>query len=154
MNASSSTTATPCPLPKLLRCFCNCSALTYDEVYTISRMNVAAILSHTQALRLFKSFLGLATHTVRPTVFRHVELAELCARVMRTDTAESDDIDELFEQCPSLDWERRLEDATTDASPAALADYCEELHSWLVRGIEGDPKWSEFQLELRRKLGT
>lgn len=153
-SASNSSPAATCALPQLLRCFCNCSALTYDEVYTISRLSVAQLLSHTQALRLFKAFLSLATNTVRPIVFGHLEHAELCVRVMRTESAtSSDDIDELFERCPSLDWERRLEAATAAGSSAELAEYCEQLHSWLLRCIAADQKWSDFQLELRRKLG-
>lgn len=167
-SASASTAGgAACTLPKLLRCFCNCTELTYAQVHQIARLTVPQLFAdNALALNMLKQVLRLGTTDAdRPLAYRHVEHAELCVRVLRrlrtatpaTEFSDDDDtIDELFDRCPSLAWERRLREADEDAEPerkaALLGDYCEELSESLFVSIRTDAKWADFQRELRRKL--
>lgn len=155
---TSATSSSSCPLPRLLRCFCNCSELSYDDVRVISQLNVPQLLAHPQGLRLFKAFLRVGTTTVRPVCLRHVEHAELCSTVITaiangSSSIEATHIDDLFENCASLDWEQRLEAAVASEMLDELAEYCAEARLWTVACIADDAKWTEFKQELRRKLG-
>lgn len=125
---------------------------------TIAQLNVDQTLGHPQALRLLKAYLRLGTTTVRNICLRHVEHAELCATVIAEvangcSAVPDKYIDELFDSCASLDWERRLEAALESELPDAVAEYCAEVRVGAVACIADDAKWTGFKEELRRKLG-
>lgn len=146
-----------CPTPRILRCFCNCTELTWDEVKLYSNMNIADLVDHPKAKKLFITFLKLGHRSDRSGALTALECYDLCHRLIDDRFSRSEDAyDELRELCPNYKWEQRLDDAiereNSGEDSEALDKYLRSLQFKVKRNIESHRDYGRFQDELIQKL--
>lgn len=135
---------------RVLRCFCGCSELTFEEIERLSMMKVDGIINSNVGKRLLKSFLAVGHRNDKSNVSILLDCFDSCERVLSNISSYDDLLDDLAEVCPSYKWEQRITEATTNpARQTALL----ELKKECLASIECDVDFHRFRRELLRKIG-
>lgn len=148
---------------RVLRCFCGCSQLNFEQIEQFCMMSLSGVITHPLAKSLFRTFLRIDHRTDKSNALLSLECFELCDKIITSNTISSmtinvDDIDALMELCPSFDWEEKINDAI-ESDKQQVCDKCnltkilQELKQECVRNIECHNDFDRFRRELLRKIG-
>lgn len=140
---------------RVLRCFCGCSPLTYQQVETVAMMNVNGVVNNPLGNNLLKTFLKIGHRTDKSNALLLLECYELCDKVQPNISSYQEHLDDLFELCPSFIWEQRINDAIEDEDLVniRLETVLNDLKRECLCSIESDNDFHRFRLELLRKIG-
>lgn len=137
---------------RVMRCFCGCTALTYEEIEHFAMMNVSTLIVNTTGKTLFQNFLRIGHRHDKSEAMVHLECFEMCDKFIRNINLikDQDSIDDLFSLCPSFVWEQKITDAiSTNSTRQVLNDLKREC----VHSIESQNDYDRFRRELLRKIG-
>lgn len=143
---------------RVLRCFCGCTPLNYEQVERFAMMNVSALLVDPIGKPLFRNFLKIGHTTDKSSALLSLECFEMCDRILNSQQFSSIDVAELVELLPSFAWERRINDAIDSdiafhrGQSKDLHDVLIELQTECVRAIECHNDFDRFRKELLRKI--
>lgn len=155
-SAGSTRTQSPQKDFRILRCFCGCSQLTYEQIESYALMNVNGIIHNAEANKLLKTFLQIGHRSDKSNALLLLECYELCERIANDLDTYRDHLDDLFELCPSFLWEQKINDAC-DANDDEVHQRLNEILTALMKecvgNIECDHDFKRFQDELLRKIG-
>lgn len=156
-TTASGTMSPPQKDVRLLRCFCGCSQLTYDQIETFVMMNVSGIVTNPVSNNLLKTFLKIGHRTDKSNALLLVECFELAHKISTNLNSYREYVDDLIELCPSFLWEQRLNEACEAESPQAIQTKLQEVLTALKKdclcNIEADNDYTRFKRELLRKIG-
>lgn len=146
---------------RVLRCFCGCSQLDFEQIEQFCTMSASAIVIHPVANRLFRNFLHIGHRTDKSNALLSLECHELCDKIINNTTSNNgdDDIDTLIELCPSFEWEEKVNDAiasdkrTRNTHKRNLTQLLLELKRECVHNIACHNDFDRFRKELLRKIG-
>lgn len=142
---------------RVLRCFCGCSQLTYEQIENFLMMNVNGIVTNQISNKLFKTFLSIGHRSDKAPALLLVECFELADKMLHDLGSYKEYFDNLIELCPSYLWEQRLNDACDASSPQKVQSLLDEVLTALKReclcNIEADHDFTRFKEELLRKIG-
>lgn len=149
-RAGSKTSRPPNPEFRVLRCFCGCSTLKFEEIEALTMMNVGGLVNNTVGKKLLHTFLAIGHRQDKSNITILLECYDLCERVSCDINTYEQHVDDLAEMCPSYEWEQRIvqsRDAETQLNTLA------ELKRECLSMIECDVDFHRFRRELRRKIG-
>lgn len=159
-NSSNGARTEPRPPQKdfrILRCFCGCSPLTYEQIESYAMMNVKGIIHNEDGNKLLKTFLKIGHRSDKSNALILLECYEFCDRILGDLDAHQEHLDDLLEVCPSFLWEQKINDACDAETPDQVRHQLEEVLTALkkecVGNIESDHDFTRFRLELLRKIG-
>lgn len=142
---------------RILRCFCGCSPLTYEQIESYAMMNVKGIVNNDDSNKLLKTFLKIGHRSDKSNALILVECYEFCERILRDLDSHQELMDDLLEVCPSFLWEQKIGDAceakTPDEVNRQLQDVLTALKKECLGNIESDHDFTRFRRELLRKIG-
>lgn len=142
---------------RILRCFCGCSQLTYEQIESYAMMNVKGIIHNAEANKLLRTFLQIGHRSDKSNALLLLECYELCERISNDLDSYRDHLDDLLELCPSFLWEQKINDAcdadTPDDVQRQLDDILVALKKECAGNIECDHDFTRFRRELLRKIG-
>lgn len=139
---------------RILRCFCGCSQLTYEQIETLTMMNVHGLIDNQLGNKLLKTFLKIGHRSDKSNALLLLECCEICDRTLSDLSSYEDYIDDIFEVCPSFIWEHRINAACEDDNiECELKEVLEALKKECISNIECDNDFSRFRRELLRKIG-
>lgn len=142
---------------RVLRCFCGCSQLTYEQIENFLMMNVNGIITNQVSNNLFKTFLKIGHRSHKANALLLIECFELADKMLHDLGSYKEYLDDLIELCPSYLWEQRLNDACDASSPEKVQSHLDEVLSALkvecLCNIEADHDLTRFKQELLRKIG-
>lgn len=148
------------PSPKdfrILRCFCGCSQLTFEQIESYAMMNVKGILQNDDSKQLFETFLKIGHRTDKSNAKILLECYELSNRILSDLDSHQKYLSDLIEVCPSFLWEQKINDAceadTTDEINRQLEEVLNALKKECLCNIESDHDFIRFRRELLRKIG-
>lgn len=159
LHVQNARSSDPTPLDRrILRCFCGCSQLDFEQVEEFSMMSASALVTHLVAKPLFRNFLRIGHRTDKSNALLSLECYELCDKIINNASADNaEDVDALIELCPSYDWEERVNDAIESDKKINdkrnLRQLLHELKRECVRSIECHNDFDRFRKELLRKIG-
>lgn len=141
---------------RVLRCFCGCSQLTYEQIENFLMMNVNGIIANQISNNLFKTFLKIGHRSDKANALLLIECFELADKMLNDLGSYKEYFDDLIELCPSLLWEQRLEKACDASSleevQVHLDDVLKALKKECLCNIEADHDFTRFKQELLRKI--
>lgn len=141
---------------RILRCFCGCSELTFEQIEMYAMMNVNGIMHNEDSKKLLKTFLKIGHRSDKSNALILVECVEYCERIQSNLDAHQDHLDDLMEVCPTFLWEQKINDAC-EAKPDEVNQQLNEVLNALKKeclsNIECDHDFSRFRRELLRKIG-
>lgn len=159
-SSNNSVRAEPRPPQKdfrILRCFCGCSQLTYEQIETYAMMNVKGIVHNDESNKLLKTFLQIGHRSDKSNALILLECYEQCDRILGDLDSHQDYLDDLFEVCPTFLWEQKINDAceanTPDEINRQLDAVLNALKNECLCNIESDHDFTRFRRELLRKIG-
>lgn len=144
---------------RVLRCFCGCTELNFEQIEQFSMMPVSAVITHPVAMPLFRNFLRIGHRTDKSNALLSLECYEMCDKIINNVSSSNtgDDIDALIELCPSFDWEEKVNDAIESDKKIHdklnLMQLLHELKRECVHTIESHNDYDRFRQELLRKIG-
>lgn len=144
---------------RVMRCFCGCTALTYEEIEHFAMMNVSTLIVNTSGKTLFRNFLRIGHRHDKSEALVHLECFEMCDKFIRNINLiiDQDSIDDLYSSCPSFLWEQRITDAIQKSTPDHRShntrQVLNELKRECVHNIESHNDYDRFRRELLRKIG-
>lgn len=142
---------------RVLRCFCGCSELTFEQIENYAMMNVKGLMHNEDGKKLLKTFLKIGHRSDKSNALILVECYEYCERILSDLDAHQDHLDNLLEVCPTFLWEQRINDAceakTTDEVNQQLDEVLSALKKECLCNIECDHDFARFRRELLRKIG-
>lgn len=147
---------------RILRCFCGCTQLTYEQIESYAMMNVRGIIHNAEANQLLKTFLQIGHRSDKSNALLLLECYELCEKIVNNLDSYRDHLDDLLELCPSFLWEQKINDACDTIDTAAdddekqrqqLAEILVALKKECAGNIECDLDFTRFRRELLRKIG-
>lgn len=140
---------------RVLRCFCGCSALTFEQIEHFSMMNTSTLICHPIGKRLFANFLRIGHQHDKSEAMLHLECFDLCDNFL-TNTRmirDKEMIDDLLGLCPSYLWEERITNAINEKNSIDIYQVLKELKHECVQNIECHNDYDRFRRELLRKIG-
>lgn len=142
---------------RVLRCFCGCSRLSYEQIESYAMMNVKGIVTNDDSKKLLKTFLQLGHRSDKSNALLLLECYELCGQILNDLDAYRDHLDDLLDVCPSFSWETKINDACDANSHDNIKHQLEivltALKKECIGNIECDPDFTRFRRELLRKIG-
>lgn len=160
MDAANSTAANSRPPQKdfrILRCFCGCSQLTFEQIEAYAMMNVKGLIHNDDGNKLLKTFLKIGHRSDKSNALLLLECYECCEQILGDIESYRDHVDDLLELCPSFLWEQKINDATELATADEIHRHLEDvliaLKKECLGNIECDPDFTRFRHELLRKIG-
>lgn len=142
---------------RILRCFCGCSPLTYEQIESYAMMNIKGIVTNDESNKLLKTFLRIGHRSDKSNALILVECYEYCDRILHDLDAHQDHMDDLLEVCPSFLWEQKINDACEAATKQEvhrqLQDVLNALKKECLSNIESEHDFTRFRRELLRKIG-
>lgn len=148
----------PSPVDRrVLRCFCGCSQLDFEQIEEFSMMSASAMVTHPVAKPLFRNFLLIGHRTDKSNALLSLECYELCDKIINNAFAnKAEEIDALMDLCPSYDWEERVNDAVDSDmrmhDNRNLLQLLHELKRECVQSIACHNDYDRFRKELLRKI--
>lgn len=143
---------------RLLRCFCGCSQLTFEQIETFLMMNVNGIVTNPVSNNLLKTFLKIGHRTDKSNALLLMECYEKADKLFHDISNYRDQLDDLIDMCPSFLWEQRLNDACEDDDnldllKIKLGEVLTALKKECLCNIESDNDFVRFKQELLKKIG-
>lgn len=142
---------------RILRCFCGCSQLTFEQIESYAMMNVKGIVQNDDGKKLLKTFLKIGHRSDKSNALLLLECYEWCDRILDDLDRHRDYLDDLLECCPTFIWEQKINDACEAATPQEVNRQLEEVLVALKKeclcNIECEHDFTRFQRELLRKIG-
>lgn len=142
---------------RVLRCFCNCSELTLEQIENVAMMSVSELVNNPLGNRLFNAFLGIGHRHDQSEAMRTLECYELCNTISEDITQYREYIDELFTVCPSYEWECRvmdiIEEKKWEEVFVQLPSILDELRLECAQKIQSHVDFDRFRRALLRKIG-
>lgn len=142
---------------RVMRCFCGCTALTYEEIEHFAIMNVSTLIVHSTGKNLFRNFLRIGYRQDKSEAMVHLECFEMCDKFLRNINLirEQAAIDDLLSLCPSYSWEQKITDAieTHSMNHHVIREVLNDLKDECVHSIECHNDYDRFRRELLRKIG-
>lgn len=140
---------------RVMRCFCGCSALTYEQIENFVMMNVSALIVHPKGSTLFQNFLRVGHRTDKSEALTHIECHELCRKYLQNLHLVHDEstVDQLLSLCPSFTWEQRVTNAFQTGHEHKIIEMLTNLQQECVNSIECHNDYDRFRRELLRKIG-
>lgn len=142
---------------RLLRCFCGCSQLTYEQIETYAMMNVKGIINNEGSKKLLKTFLKIGHRSDKSNALLLLECYECCDRILADLDSHQQHLDDLLEVCPTFLWEQKINDACEADTPELVNHHLEQVLGALKKecmcNIESDHDFTRFRRELLRKIG-
>lgn len=140
---------------RVMRCFCGCSTLTYEQIENFVMMNVSALIVHPKGSTLFRNFLRVGHRADKSEALTYIECHELCGRYQQNLHLVHDPsiVDQLLSLCPSFTWEQRITDAFQSGHESKISDTLSNLQQECVNSIECHNDYDRFRRELLRKIG-
>lgn len=138
---------------RVLRCFCGCTALTYEEIEHFSMMNVSTLIVHPIGRSLFQNFLRIGHRHDKSEAVLHLECFEMCNKFLKNNNMLRDQamIDDLLSLCPSYLWEEKIREKISNQE--SMCQVLNELKIECVQSIECHNDFDRFRRELLRKIG-
>lgn len=141
---------------RVLRCFCGCTQLQYDQVSSYLMMDAKGIVSNEESKKLLKTFLKIGHLSDKSNAMILLECTEFCDKILADLDSHQDYMDDLLSIC-TYHWEQKIEKACDAASEnevnRQLKEVLESLKEDCLRNIEADHDFERFRNELRRKIG-
>lgn len=139
---------------RILRCFCGCTTLTYDQIEHFAMMNVQTLMAHPTGKKLFENFLSIGHLEDQSESMTHLNCFDMCEKILhnRHLIQDQDFLDEFLSSCPSFVWEERINDAINQ-SDHDLRQVIRDLKRECVHSIECHNDYDRFRRELLRKIG-
>ncbi|XP_031619241.1 uncharacterized protein LOC116338250 [Contarinia nasturtii] len=144
---------------RVMRCFCGCTALTYEQIEHFAMMNVSTLIQHSTGKTLFQNFLRIGHRHDKSEAMIHLECYEMCDKFLRNSQLYEDQdlIDHLLSLCPTYTWEQRitdtLENNSGDHRYHRIRHVLNDLKRECVHSIECHNDYDRFRRELLRKIG-
>lgn len=142
---------------RVLRCFCGCSQLTYDQIESYAMMSVSGIVHNDDSKTLLKTFLQIGHLSDKSNALIQLECVEICERILGNLNSHQEHLDDLLEVCPSFLWEQKINDACEAGSIDEVNHQLQEVLTALKKEclghIECDQDFTRFRRELLRKIG-
>lgn len=142
---------------RILRCFCGCSQLTYEQIESYAMMNVKGVVHNEESKKLLKTFLQIGHRSDKSNALILLECYEFCERILTDLDSHQEHLDDLFEVCPTFLWEQKINDAceadTPDEVNRQLEEVLKALKKECLGNIESDHDFTRFRRELLRKIG-
>lgn len=141
---------------RVMRCFCGCTALTYEEIECFAKMSVSCLVVHKTGKRLFENFLRIGYHNDKSEVLMHLKCFEKCNQFLRNLQImihDQDSIQEFTSLCPSFVWEQRFTSSIQTNNLQILQQTLNDLKLECVQNIECNNDYDRFKRELLRKIG-
>lgn len=135
---------------ELLRCFCGCTQLTFEEIEALTMMNVNGLINSASGKRLLKAFLAIGHRCDKSSISIILDCYDLCERILCDINLYEDIVDDLTEVCPSYKWEQQVLQAKSNSERQHLLL---DLKQECLSSIECDPDFHRFRRELLRKIG-
>lgn len=145
---------------RVMRCFCGCSTLTFEQIEHFAMMNIASLIVHPEGKPLFKNFLRVGHRNDKSEAMEFLECFEICEKLLKHLNLIHDDdqLDELFAVCPSFTWEERITEAVKKDKKHHLNSHVETIHVLnelkrnCIHNIECHRDFGRFHMELLRKI--
>lgn len=137
---------------RVLKCFCGCSQLTYDQIESYAMMSVSGIMHNEDSRKLLRTFLSIGHLSDKSNATIQLECVEVCERILGDLDSYQEHLDALFEVCPSFLWEQKINDAC-EVNQEVLQEVLTALKKECLNNIECDQDWTRFRRELLRKIG-
>lgn len=142
---------------RVLRCFCGCTNLTFEQIEQFSMMSASGLVTHPLCKLLFRNFLKIGHRTDKSNALLSLECYEICDKLLNEKQFNSDIVDELIEMCPSFVWETKINNAidytTKTNDKQQITHLLNELKRDCVNTIECHNDFDRFRKELLRKIG-
>lgn len=142
---------------RILRCFCGCSELTFEQIESFAMMNVNGIVHNAESNKLLKTFLKIGHRSDKSNALILLEFYEFCEVVLSDLDSHEKYLDDLIEVCPTFSWEKQINEAcdadATDESNRQLGAVLNALKKECLSNIESDHDFTRFRRELLRKIG-
>lgn len=140
---------------RVTRCFCGCTALTFEQIENFVMMSVSALLVHATGGNLFRNFLCVGHRSDKSEALIHFECHELCANFMQNLDLANDQssVDQLLSLCPSFAWEQKINGAFQSGQEQKIIEILKDLQQECVNSIECHNDYDRFRRELLRKIG-
>lgn len=140
---------------RVMRCFCGCTALTFDQIEHFAMMNVHTLIVHPVGKKLFQNFLRIGHLTDRSEAMDLLDCYELCDKIQRNRHLihNQDTIDSLLSTCPSWAWEERITNVIENNNNNHLQQILNDLKIECIHSIECHHDFDRFKRELLRKIG-
>lgn len=141
-----------------MRCFCGCTAMTYEQIEHFAMMNVSSLIVHSTGKTLFQNFLRIGHCDDKSEAMVHLECYELCEKFLRNIQMieDNDDVEHLLSVCPTFVWEQRITNAKINNSSDqrdGIRQVLNDLKRECVHSIECHNDYDRFRRELLRKIG-
>lgn len=143
---------------RVLRCFCGCTPLSYEQVEQFATMNAEAVVNHPIGKSLLRNFLKIGQRTDKSAAMLSLDCFEMCNNILNDGCRDVDRIDELIELLPSFAWEEKINRAIDCDKNAHskrnnnLNELLPDLKTECVRTIECHNDFDRFRRELLRKI--
>ncbi|XP_055302608.1 uncharacterized protein LOC129568579 [Sitodiplosis mosellana] len=142
---------------RILRCFCGCSQLTYEQIESYAMMNVKGVVHNEESKKLLKTFLQIGHRSDKSNALILLECYEKCDQILSDLDSHQDHLDDLFDVCPTFLWEQKINDACEADTPDEVNRQLEEVLNAMKKeclgNIESDHDFTRFRRELLRKIG-
>lgn len=142
---------------QILKCFCGCKNLTFDEVKRIAHMNVTNLIENENSKNLFKSFLKIGHLSDKSKAMVELECYELCKLLCNNPSHRTEEnIDNICDVCPNYKWECDLREKFDNWSENEedFEKFLKTLMNQNKREIEAHSDYKRFHAELLKKLGN
>lgn len=140
---------------RVMRCFCGCTALTFDQIEHFAMMNVQTLIVHPAGKKLFEKFLTIGHHTDKSEAMELLNCYDLCDKVLknRHPFQDQDVLDDLKSICPNFTWEDRITNQIENNNLNHFRQVLKDLKRECVHSIECHHDYDRFRRELLRKIG-
>lgn len=140
---------------RVLRCFCGCTPLTYEQIEHVALMSVRSLIIHPTGIRLFENFLRIGHQTDKSEAMAYLECYEMCEKFLKNLNLihTSELVDDLYALCPSFSWEERLASSVETNDIQSVRQCLIDLKRECVHSIECHNDYDRFRQELLRKIG-
>lgn len=145
---------------RVMRCFCGCSTLTFEQIEHFAMMNIASLIAHSEGKPLFKNFLRIGHRNDKSEAMEFLECYEMCEKLLKHLHLihDHDQLDDLFAVCPSFTWEERITEAVEKDKKHHYHSHVEAIHVLnelkrnCLHNIECHRDFGRFHAELLRKI--
>lgn len=144
---------------RVMRCFCGCTELTYEEIEHITMMSIQSLIHNSTGNTLFKNFLRIGHRIDKSEAMEHLEFYEMCDAFLQNRQLIRDlnFIDDFLSLCPYFHWEERInnviENNDVDQTDQQLQLILNDFKRECIHSIECHNDYDRFRREMLRKIG-
>lgn len=143
---------------RVMRCFCGCSTLTFEQIEHFAMMNVSSLVVHPEGKPLFRNFLRIGHLNDKSEAMMFLECFEMCEKILGNLylTQDENQLDELYALCQSFTWEERIMDAISkdkqNHNHTDVIRVLNDLKRNCVHNIHCHRDFERFRRELLQKI--